>query len=217
MDGSGVFTGLVVDALNGAAGNLVSDFTPHVLRRVGISELQIDCSRRTLPAAGSEKEDLILIRVFISHQSADSALAGALSYRLKRLHDIDSYLDIIDPLIKRGEDLADHIRSEMTKCTQLLAVVSPSTKASSWVPWEVGVATEKDFPLATYSDGGLAPPEFLQKWPYLRTHSDLDVYAETSKRAERVLIEKREGGSESNARRTSTREFYNVLRSRLGQ
>lgn len=159
-----------------------------------------------------------MIKVFLSHQSADAATAANVARRLKQQHDIDSYLDLIDPYIGcPGEDLAAHIRSEMGKCTQLLAVVSDSTKASQWVPWEIGVATEKDFPLATYAAAWATPPEFLRKWPYLRSDADLDQYAIASKMARRVLINKRATLNESTARASSTRDFYATLRAGLGQ
>ncbi|NKJ71811.1 TIR domain-containing protein [Rhizobium leguminosarum bv. viciae] len=110
-----------------------------------------------------------MIKVFISHQQYDSGLAAILASRLRQAHGIDCYLDVIDQDTRKGEDLADHLRAEIGKCTQLLAVVSEKTKTSSWVPWEIGVATEKNFPLATYTGDNALPPEFLRKWPYLRT------------------------------------------------
>ena len=158
----------------------------------------------------------ILIKVFISHQQADSAKAAIVAQRLKSNHSIDSYLDVIDPYIAKGEDLAAHIQSEMSKCTQLLAVVSESTRYSSWVPWEIGVATEKDYPLATFADG-TSPPEFLKKWPYLRTLTDLDLYAQASKTAEQSFVRKRATLQEEVARVRSTREFFDTLRKGLGQ
>ncbi|WP_430250434.1 toll/interleukin-1 receptor domain-containing protein [Neorhizobium sp. DAR64860/K0K1] len=160
-----------------------------------------------------------MIRVFLSHQSADATTAAYVARRLKNLHDIDSYLDVIDPYIGRpGEDLAAHIRAQMGKCTQLLAVVSEATKASQWVPWEIGVATEKDYPLATYAAGNALPPEFLRNWPYMRTDAHLDQYAMASKMARDTFVRKRSASlSESVARGSSTSEFYSTLRRGLGQ
>jgi hypothetical protein len=121
------------------------------------------------------------MKVFISHQRADTAAAEHVARRLYSHHGISSYLDVIDPYVNgSAESLADHIRTEMGKCTQLLAVVSHATLASQWVPWEVGVATEKNFPLATYTGTYTPPPEFLKKWPYLRSDTDLDAYARAS-------------------------------------
>ena len=159
----------------------------------------------------------ILVKVFISHQKADTDLSTRIAGRLKALHGIDSYLDAIDPFAsQRIEDVAEHVRREMARCTQLLAVVSPATARSQWVPWEIGVATEKNFPLATFSGGNVPPPEFLRKWPYLRTDSDLDHYAQISKKSERTYVSKRTI-NESVARTTSTKDFYSELRAALGQ
>lgn len=159
-----------------------------------------------------------MVKVFLSHQSADAALAGRIAVRLKNVHGIESYLDVIDPYIGgSGDDLASHIQAEMDKCTQLLAVVSDTTRHSQWVPWEIGVATEKDFPLATFSTGTSLPPEFLRKWPYLRNDADLDAYARRSKSAERSFVEKRQVLTEGAARVRSTREFFAGLRGDLGQ
>ena len=76
------------------------------------------------------------------------------------------YLDVIDAqLTKSGPDLADYIRAQLDQCTQLLAVISARTQASWWVPWEIGVATEKGRFLASFVSGTASVPEFLLKWP----------------------------------------------------
>lgn len=158
-----------------------------------------------------------MIKVFISHQRADAVSAAAIAHRLRTHHSIESYLDVIDPYLSKGEDLAAHIQTEMGKCTQLLAVVSENTRLSAWVPWEIGVATEKDFPLATYLDGSARPPEFLEKWPYLRSHIDLDTYAQVSKVTEQTFTRKRAFESVETARSRSTRDFFTDIRKKLGQ
>ncbi|MFG1481230.1 toll/interleukin-1 receptor domain-containing protein [Xanthobacter sp. V4C-4] len=158
------------------------------------------------------------MKIFISHQKTDSALALGISSRLKLQHGIDSYLDVIDPETPgAGDDLADLIRARLGTCTQLLAVISQATRTSWWVPWEIGVASEKEYPLATYSGGGATPPEYLRKWPYLRSDMDLDHYAMASKTASRDFATKRAYLNESAARARSTKEFYRSLRGNLGQ
>lgn len=158
------------------------------------------------------------MKVFISHQSADTAVAHRIANRLQNRHGIGYYLDVIDPFMNgKGEDLATHIRKEMGKCTQLLAVISYNTLASQWVPWEIGVATEKDFPLATYSDATTLPPEFLRRWPYLRNEAELDQYAAASQTADSVLGMESYSTSLSERRSLATRSFYTSLRTRLGQ
>jgi hypothetical protein len=98
------------------------------------------------------------IKVFISHQRVDALQAKAIADRLRDRHQIASYLDVMDPVIdKTGEDLTQYVRAQLGTCTQLLAVVSPATKESWWVPWEIGVASEKDYILATYGGNTTLP------------------------------------------------------------
>jgi hypothetical protein len=161
------------------------------------------------------------MKIFLSHQKADERFSIETARRLSNEHGIDCYLDVIDPYMNgRVEDLADHIRTSMSDCTQLLAIVSNATMASQWVPWEIGVATEKDFPLATYSADGRTPPEFLAKWPYLRSVADLDRYAVASKAATSGIgmeMLKEATASGARVRRSSTAKFYRTLRAELNQ
>lgn len=164
------------------------------------------------------------IKIFISHQQKDSSSATYVKSYLELFHDIDCYLDVIDPYLKKGEEIADYVRKELNKCTHLLAVVSHSTKESWWVPWEIGVATEKDYPLASFGHG-VELPEFLQKWPYLKNNTDLDKYAEAVKQTydtSQVNLESHSSNESysSNSKTSSgnnTKEFYKILRSKLGQ
>nr|WP_276514081.1 TIR domain-containing protein [Gluconobacter cerinus] len=128
-------------------------------------------------------------------------------------------MDVIDPEApEAGDALADLIRARLGTCTQLLAVVSEATRSSWWVPWEIGVASEKDYPLATYADRVGMLPEYLLKWPYLGNDADLDHYAAASKIAakenEMALESYQDKGM---ARQQSTKEFYRTLRAKLGQ
>jgi hypothetical protein len=159
------------------------------------------------------------MKIFLSHQKSDSLKAAQIAVRLKTVHQIDSYLDVIDPFLNSsGEDLSAHIRTEMSKCTQLLAVVSYETRNSQWVPWEIGVATEKNFPLATFADYTSSVPEFLEAWPYLRSMDDVDAYALASQAALRTYSWKRAITlNEDVSKRASAESFYNDLRTRLRQ
>jgi hypothetical protein len=157
------------------------------------------------------------MKVFISHKAVDAALATRVRDRLLLVHQIQCYLDVVDPALdKKGEDLAAYLRERMGSCTQLLAIVSAATQTSQWVPWEIGVATEKDFPLATYSDG-TRPPEFLAKWPYMTNTAQLDVYAEVSKASNSIYESRRFANTASTARGEAVKSFYSSIRSRLGQ
>ncbi|MBY0567354.1 MAG: toll/interleukin-1 receptor domain-containing protein [Hyphomonadaceae bacterium] len=160
-----------------------------------------------------------MLRVFISHQQADSVLAKSVAGHLSDVHGIACYLDVIDPHVAgTGPMIGEYVRAQLDACDQLLAVVSASTKQSWWVPWEIGIATEKNQPIATYAGDSTPLPEYLIKWPYLQSRIDLDSYAAASKQANSTLRQKRaQQLNESVARRDSTSEFYRVLRSRLGQ
>ncbi len=157
------------------------------------------------------------IKVFISHQMNDSKIAEEIAHRLKIIHDIDSYLDVIDPSIRHGDDLAEHIRYEMGKCNQLLAVVSYNTRNSWWVPWEIGVASEKEFPLATFLNNVDITPEYLEKWPHLHSISDIDSYAYVSKLSRNNYVSNRAALGERASRSKSTQNFFTDLRRELGQ
>lgn len=158
------------------------------------------------------------MKVFISHQQSDSQLASSVAHRLRTTHEIDCYLDVVDPNANHsGDALGEYLRDEMGKCTQLMAVVSTNTKGSWWVPWEIGIATEKDYPIATYAGHTITLPEYLTKWPYMTTVSDLDKYAAASKVADSVFRQRKTYITEFEARRTGTREFYRSLRAALRQ
>lgn len=154
------------------------------------------------------------MKVFISHQKTDADIALRIANRLRINHSIDSYVDVIDSHINdEGCDLADYIRTEMAKCTQLIAVISYSTKDSQWVPWEIGVASEKNFPLATFANMQSKPPEFLEKWPVMRSIEQVDVYAQASKAAQRIVIAKKASMlNESRAQKFGADEFYRSMK-----
>ena len=157
------------------------------------------------------------VKVFISHKNEDAVLAGQIAKYLGG-NGLDVYLDVIDAqLSKSGPDLADYIRAQLAKCTQLLAVISPNTQTSWWVPWEIGVATEKERFLASYISGGAAVPEFLQKWPYLRSESDLATYVKESKQTEFLVEDRVQKGHRATARADGFREFHRVLKAALRQ
>lgn len=159
----------------------------------------------------------MIIRVFISHKQEDSRTATDIASYLI-MNGLDVYLDVIDnQLSKSGPDLADYIRGQLEKCSQLLAVISTRTHSSGWVPWEIGVATEKERFLASFVADNSSVPEFLMKWPYLRTRQDLDLYIAESKKAEILVEDQVARGHRSTARGTGFKSFHRSLRASLGQ
>lgn len=158
------------------------------------------------------------MKVFVSHQQADSPLAASINRRLTLIHRVDTYLDVIDPNTgQAGDDLGEYIRTVMGSCTHLLAIVSDATQSSWWVPWEIGVATEKFFPISTFSGGRTELPSYLKKWPFLRTDAQLDLYVTEAKRAEGMYGAQRGLPSGREARRAEATQFHRSLKSALGQ
>jgi hypothetical protein len=128
------------------------------------------------------------------------------------------YLDSFDPDSKDGVGLADYLRSKLGNCHALMAVVSSKTIQSWWVPWEIGVATERDMPMATVSFEAAFVPSYLRKWPYMTTVSEIDQYAQTARRLvqdRRTLIEKREVYGTAEA--VPGRYFNRILQTALRQ
>ena len=154
------------------------------------------------------------MKVFISHQQGDSEIAKETSGVLASFG-IDSYLDVIDDSFVKIEDVASKIQNEMDKCTQVLVIISEANRNSFWVPWEVGVATAKNLPLATLSVKGARPHEFLEKWPLLRTVRDFEIFVFAIRETERLVETAASYGLFGSGPRTESQLFYKLLRDNL--
>jgi TIR domain len=93
--------------------------------------------------------------VFISHQYADLALATTVGNQLKAL-EVDIWLDAEDVATQRAVEcgdqrkLAEAIEWGLSNCTHLLALISPRTKGSWWVPYEIGSVRGRSKQLALF-------------------------------------------------------------------
>lgn len=155
--------------------------------------------------------------VFISHKKEDSGLALKISEHLKKW--LDTYLDVLDPHVaagNSGEDLGDYVRTKLDACTHLLAVLTRRTQESWWVPFEIGIATEKDYPISTFAGEDLEIPEYLKKWPYLTSLDQLDRYAIETMGA-RVHLKMAWNWESRQFRREYAREFHKSLKASLKQ
>lgn len=122
-------------------------------------------------------------RVFISYTRIDSSLSHRVANRIN-MNGLETYLDQVDDaIVKDGPDLADHLLDRMSECQQLVAVVSESTARSWWVPWEIGVGSEKGFRMASYSESYVRLPSYITKWPDLHSMEDIDLYCSHSKQS----------------------------------
>ena len=158
-------------------------------------------------------------KVFISHKNTDAALATKVARRIQA-NGLETYLDTIDDaLVKDGPELADLLLARMSSCQQLIAVVSSQTKDSWWVPWEIGVGSEKGFRMASYSESYVSLPSYLEKWPALHTDRHIDLYCQYSKQTEVVLNRRiREALTEErrmHVRKSEALDFHKQLKAAI--
>lgn len=88
--------------------------------------------------------------VFISYRHLDREKAVEIANKL-RANDINYYLDVIDEESKSTDDITSVITKNIKKSTHLLAVISPNTNGSWWVPFEIGEATISNRRICSYA------------------------------------------------------------------
>jgi hypothetical protein len=159
-----------------------------------------------------------LIRVFISHKKEDELGALRLQMQLLAHNGVTAYLDVVDEHLKdNSEDLTEYLRGALSGCTHLMAAVSQRTRVSWWVPFEIGLATEKNYPISTYALGNVDLPDYLKKWPYLRTREDVDRYVRVARSTSPELIRKDLRKAAGLDRAQYAAAFHSQLRRALGQ
>lgn len=126
--------------------------------------------------------------VFISYRHKDRETAVNIAREFDA-NDIKYYLDVTDDESKETEDITKVITQNMRKSTHLLAIISPNTVGSWWVPFEIGQATISNRRICSYAIrndtfnfnlSGITfrsiaefLPEYLHKWPILVSRPDL--------------------------------------------
>lgn len=134
--------------------------------------------------------------VFISHKKEDEQSALRISAYLKQ-HSICSYVDVLDPTLQTTDDITKTLMGRISLCSHLMAVVSQYTEKSWWVPFEIGVGTEKDRRITSYQLTAVILPDFLTKWPILKSQRDLDTFIQFYKKDTLVSLEEARGYSKS--------------------
>lgn len=155
-----------------------------------------------------------MIKVFISHKQEDWITAKSIAFELERMG-VPFYLDVLDSItVKSGKELTEHIKKNLNDCTDIIVVMSETTKNSQWVPFEVGMAAQNDMPTATFLQASVLLPDFLAYWPRLKYPSDIQKYIVARKEVKR---EYSSGYLFETAMRykSQTERFYEVLKHRL--
>ena len=126
-------------------------------------------------------------------------------------------MDVLDnSIVQKGELLTKHIRTKLNECTDILVVMSENTKASWWVPFEIGMAAQKDLPTVSYLQSGVELPDYLSYWPRLKNDSDIIKHINTRARVKRQIMAERLDQSTIYASRLSeTQRFYDELKRQL--
>lgn len=155
--------------------------------------------------------------IFISHKNEDSVFATAICNELGRLG-VSAYLDLLDgDLALDGEKLTNHIKMRLNSCTDLLVVMSRETQRSWWVPFEIGMASQLDFPIVSYLADQVSLPDYLSYWPALRKLDDLPKYirAKNTIINENTIFKKSHNFEKYTTKRSQTDAFYKELKNKL--
>lgn len=157
------------------------------------------------------------MKVFISHQKNDSKLASDIHFQL-RLQNVEAYLDVFDDtLVSDSQALTEHLKNIVRDSSDILVVMSASTKASWWVPFEIGIAANQDLPTVTFLQDSVSLPGYLDYWPRLKNLSDISKYVSARKNRMQEEVRKNLDSSvEMFSRRSSSTElFYKDLKAIL--
>lgn len=150
------------------------------------------------------------MKIFISHKQEDEIIAKYICDTLSNLN-VDAYLDLLEgDLLINGEDLTNHIKERLNSCTDILVVMTKNTKESWWVPFEIGMAAQRDFPIVSYLINNVELPDYLSYWPTLKQTTDLNKYVQ----AKQHILNESYNGSKGlfSSDYSETKAFYKFLK-----
>ena len=96
---------------------------------------EVDAGRLLKEAKASESKT-----EFLSHSSADDELLPGV-VRILEGHGGKVYVDEKDPNLKQMDifDIANRLRGTVRLCRKFVLLVTPRSKGSSWITWELGL------------------------------------------------------------------------------
>lgn len=152
------------------------------------------------------------MKVFISHKKEDELRALMVKLALDK-KGVSSYLDVLDDEIAEGgKSLTDHIKENLNSCTDVIVVMTESTKKSWWVPFEIGMSAQKDMPTASFLAPNVELPDYLKYWPRLKNTDDIATYVDVRRLFETNILEHY---GLSRATKIDTHAFYEELKRKL--
>ncbi len=87
-----------------------------------------------------EARTLLGKSVFLSHSSGDNDLLPGV-IRVLEVNGGSVYVDQLDVDLPKSDftETADRLRHVLSKCKKFVLLVTPRTKDSKWIPWELGL------------------------------------------------------------------------------
>lgn len=76
--------------------------------------------------------------MFISHSGRDRWIAAQLDLNLRNIDGVETFLDQKD--IEGGDRIAEQIKLEITRCDEMVILLSSASQQSDWVKAEIGAA-----------------------------------------------------------------------------
>jgi hypothetical protein len=160
------------------------------------------------------------IRVFISHKREDFVVAAGIYLQIEKFgSQVSAYLDELDERLDgTATELTAYLRDQISSCTHLIAVLSRRTKESWWVPFEIGIATEKDYPLSRLTQWTRRRyPTFSENGHNMTTEADVDSYLKAALDTHPEILRKGLRAAGTVERRSYAQDFHSRLKARLGQ
>lgn len=93
--------------------------------------------------------------------------------------------------------------------------MSEQTKASWWVPFEIGMSAQLDMPTATFLRTNISLPDYLSYWPRLRSIDDIKKYVLVRDRIHKNIRYDQKYFWQENQKEYETKAFYDALKREL--
>lgn len=119
-------------------------------------------------------------RIFISYSHTDKEVVDAITARLNALA-IPCFLDEKD--IDLGQDIPERVHGGISSCSDLIVVISPGSRKSAWVPFEIGIATGLGLGIIPFlAHPAEEPLPFMKNIRYTANIDDLIAHFEKASR-----------------------------------
>ena len=135
--------------------------------------------------------------VFISHKKEDEQAAIDIGRYLTDVVGVHIYLDFLDDKLQKATQIendqviVDSIKEGLKYSTHLLCLISDKTRLSWWVPYEIGVADDKNLKIASLKLNKTDDiPSYLKVHPAFYNVNQFVEYTSTYKKYGQIFYEK---------------------------